>query len=143
MPHPFDAQALEAAVADDARLLEEATSRFPARSPDADGDRESLRRAVALLDLTSLRGDERPDEVEALCQRASEPLPGSSLHTAAVCVFPEHVAAARRTLAAASVRVVAACFGPEPGAGVTEDRLAEIARALDAGADFIKTSTGK
>jgi len=52
------------------------------------------RRALAALDLTSLGEDDTPARIEALCASAAGP--GGA--PPAVCVYPEHIASARRAL---------------------------------------------
>lgn len=54
------------------------------------------RRALALMDLTSLNDDDSDATIEALCRRAKTPVGAP----AAVCVYPAFVVTARRALAA-------------------------------------------
>ena len=63
-------------------------------------------RILAALDLTSLGEDDTPGEIAELCAAAA-----AGGHPAAVCVYPERVTTARRTLAAmhASGRRTSAC----------------------------------
>lgn len=67
-------------------------------------------KAISLIDLTTLAGDDTHSNVQRLCQRAAYPFPRSALkfldddaynnvHTAAVCVYPSRVGDAARTLA--------------------------------------------
>jgi deoxyribose-phosphate aldolase len=165
---------------------------------------QTARRALAALDLTSLAEDDTAGRIEALCASAAGP--GGA--PPAVCVYPEHVATARRALDAAGLKDVAVATvvnfpdgAADPGRVERETRRAvaagareidvvlpwrallagkpdearrvveacraacpgrplkviletgELAQAgairaaadlaLDAGADFIKTSTGK
>ncbi len=87
-------------------------------------------RAVALLDLTSLRGDEADAEIEALCARALR-------HgTAAVCVFADRVPPARGLLAGGPVRLAAVANFPKGGDDVAA-AAAETAAAVAAGADEV------
>ena len=90
------------------------------------GDVELL---IRCLDLTSLRGDETPADVEALCERAT------ANGVAAVVVFPEHVAAAKRAVAGSYVKVATVGGGfPEASASLDE-RLFDARRAVDGGPD--------
>ena len=103
-------------------------------------ERHALATAIRCLDLTSLRAENPLEEVHALCEQARDPLGGMSathapddLHVAAVCVFPEAVAAAVHALDHTEVSVAAACGFPDgrrPAPGI----LAEIRRAVAAGA---------
>jgi deoxyribose-phosphate aldolase len=86
---------------------------------------------IRCLDLTSLRGDERPEDIEALCIRAVQ-------HgVAAVVVFPGHVERARATLAGTRVKV-STVGGDFPAAAASlDERLFDIRRSIDAGVDEI------
>lgn len=87
-------------------------------------------RAVAMVDLTSLTGDETPEQIEALCDRAVR-------HgTAAVCIFAEHVPVARKRLAGSPVRLATVANFPHGGEDIA---LAadETAAAVAAGADEV------
>lgn len=67
-------------------------------------------KAISLIDLTTLSGDDTHSNVQRLCQRAAYPFPRSALrflddnvynglNTAAVCVYPSRVSDAVSTLA--------------------------------------------
>jgi deoxyribose-phosphate aldolase len=90
------------------------------------------------LDLTALRGDETPDEIRALCRRAAEPGPGCP-PVAAVVVYARMVSIAVDELAGTNVKVAAVAGGFPTGIAPVEERLAEIAAAVDAGAQEIDT----
>lgn len=62
-------------------------------------DVESARRAISLIDLTDLSDDATPEGVAELCRRAA------GHGTAAVCVWPDFVAAALAELTGTAVRV--------------------------------------
>lgn len=90
------------------------------------------RRAVGLLDLTSLNDDDTADVVEALCRRAVTP----AGPVAAVCVWPRFVALARRALDGTGVRV--ATVVNFPGGGDDAATVAKDTReAIVDGADEI------
>jgi deoxyribose-phosphate aldolase len=87
-------------------------------------------RAICLIDLTSLKGGETTVEIERLCERAVE-------HgTAAVCVYPEAVPAARPKLAGSKVRLATVANFPYGGDDVAA-AAEETAAAVAAGADEI------
>lgn len=87
-------------------------------------------RAVPLLDLTSLRGDETPAEIERLCTRAVR-------HgTAAVCIYASHLPAARRLLTGTPVRLVTVANFPH-GSDDLGRAADETAAAVAAGADEV------
>jgi deoxyribose-phosphate aldolase len=78
------------------------------------------------LDLTSLRGDETDEDILELCARAAEH------EVAAVVVFPEHVATAKRALDGTYVRVATVGGGFPDASGSLDDRLFDVRRAADA-----------
>ncbi len=90
------------------------------------------RRAVALLDLTSLNDDDTERSVAALCKRAVTPVGP----VAAVCVWPRFVKTARKALKGSGVKVAAVVnfpAGEDDAATVAADTRA----AVKAGADEI------
>lgn len=87
---------------------------------------------LGLLDLTSLGEDDSPARIRALCAaaRSRHGLP------AAVCVYPEHVTAAREALAGTPVKIATVVNFPDGGSDPA--RVArETRRAIAAGADEI------
>jgi deoxyribose-phosphate aldolase len=96
----------------------------------ARADAELARRALALIDLTSLRGDEMPGEIERLCDSAIR-------HgTAAVCIHAPHVPLARDRLAGSAVRLATVANFPDGGDDVAR-AADETAAAVAAGADEV------
>lgn len=94
------------------------------------------KRAIGLLDLTSLNDDDTTASITALCQRAQTPVGP----VAAVCVYPAFVTTARTVLANSaahsSIRVATVVnfpSGAQDHAIVQQDTQ----QALDAGADEI------
>jgi deoxyribose-phosphate aldolase len=87
-------------------------------------------RAVPLIDLTSLKGDETAAEIERLCERAAE-------HgTAAVCVHPGHVPTARAKLAGSAVRLATVANFPHGGEDIAR-AADETAAVVAAGAEEV------
>ncbi len=89
-------------------------------------------RILTLLDLTSLGERDTPEKIEALCAAARTRWG----FPAAVCVHPEHVTTARRSLHGTPVRVATVVNFPDGGADAARVER-ETARALSAGADEI------
>jgi deoxyribose-phosphate aldolase len=79
------------------------------RARQAKGDASAAARAVRLVDLTSLGGDESALEVARLCRRAI------AAGVAAVCVYPSRLAFAREALAGSPVRLAAVANFPHGG----------------------------
>lgn len=90
----------------------------------------AARRAIGVIDLTDLTDDHAPDGIDELCRRAREH------HTAAVCVWPEYVAACANHLAGSGVRVATVVNFPS-GDEPVGDVVAATRAALDDGADDI------
>ena len=91
------------------------------------------RRALALVDLTSLSGGETDEDIAALCAQAQTP----AGPVAAVCVYGQFVTTAVRELAGTSIPVAAVANFPEgdldAGRAVreTERAVADGAREVD------------
>jgi len=96
---------------------------------------QAARRALAALDLTSLGEDDTPGRIEALCASAAGP--GGA--PPAVCVYPEHIATARRALDARGLDGVAvATVVNFPDGAADPGRVErETRRAVAAGAQEI------
>jgi deoxyribose-phosphate aldolase len=90
------------------------------------------RRAITLLDLTELGDGATDDDVVALCARAH----GSHGNSAAVCVWPRHVALAVEQLWGTNVRIATVVNFPS-GAEAVDDVMAMTHQALADGADDI------
>ena len=96
------------------------------------GEAEVARRALALLDLTSLNEDDTEARIADMCRRATTP-EGA---VAAVCIYPRFVARARALLDGTGVRVATVVNFPSGTADAAAAR-AEAESALAAGADEI------
>ena len=90
---------------------------------------EIAKRALPLLDLTSLNDDDDDATVDRLCGRAT----GAYGQVAAVCVWPRFIARCREALAGSSVRIAAVANFPE-GALDIPAAVAEVEAAAAAGA---------
>jgi deoxyribose-phosphate aldolase len=103
-----------------------------------------LLRAVSLIDLTTLSGDDTHGSVRRLCAKARHPirpeveraLGVGEMHitVGAVCVYHRLVAAAVDALAGSSVPVAAVSTGFPSGLSPLETRIAEIRASVAAGA---------
>lgn len=104
-------------------------------------------KAVTLIDLTTLSGDDTPGRVERLCAKARRPIRADLLTTlgaeslpirvAAVCVYHAFVDTARRALAGSAIPVCAVSTGFPAGLSPLAQRLGEIEASVAAGAEEI------
>lgn len=98
----------------------------------ATGRRDLALRLLPLLDLTSLGEDDSPAHIDALCASALSTTP----RVAAVCVYPEHVAGARRALEGSGIRVATVVNFPDGGDDASRVSR-ETRRAVAAGAQEV------
>jgi len=108
-----------------------------------------LLRAITCMDLTTLSGDDTDDRVRRLCAKARQPVQHDlvkrlgiedlNIKVAAVCVYHRFVETARRALEGSGVKVAAVSTGFPAGLSPFEERVAEIRRSVESGADEIDT----
>ncbi|MFL5401269.1 MAG: deoxyribose-phosphate aldolase [Gemmatimonadales bacterium] len=106
-----------------------------------------LLRAVTLMDLTSLAGDDTPGRIRRLCAKARRPVRADLLQAmeaeqlpirvAAVCVYHGLVPTALAALEGSGIPVAAVSTGFPAGLTPFEQRLAEIRASVAAGAEEI------
>src|SRR5881296_37650 len=106
-----------------------------------------LLRAITCMDLTTLSGDDTDERVRRLCAKARQPLQNElieklgieslNIKVAAVCVYHHFVEAARRAVEGSGIHVAAVSTGFPSGLSPLEERVAEIRRSVEAGADEI------
>lgn len=97
-----------------------------------------LELVISCVDLTSLEGDETPEQAAALCEKAVRPDPAAPgiPSVAAVVLYPPLVAVAADSLKGTGVKVATVIGFPVPEEPLPK-RLAEIHAAVDAGAEEI------
>jgi deoxyribose-phosphate aldolase len=95
--------------------------------------------AIAMIDLTTLEGQDTRGKVRALCSKAMRPDPAD--HTcpsaAAVCVYPDLVATAKTTLGTSGVLVASVATAFPSGRAGLDVKLRDTAEAVAAGADEV------
>jgi deoxyribose-phosphate aldolase len=106
-----------------------------------------LLKAITLIDLTTLAGDDTPGNVKRLCAKARQPVRKDLLealgaeklpiHTAAVCVYHDLVGTAVEALAGSGIPVAAVSTGFPAGLVPLDTRLEEIRRSVKDGAQEI------
>ena len=108
-----------------------------------------LLRAVTLIDLTTLAGDDTPGNVRRLCAKARRPIRADLLEAlgvaqleltvGAVCVYHRYVQTAVEALQGSGIPVAAVSTGFPAGLSPLRERLAEIRASVDDGATEIDT----
>jgi deoxyribose-phosphate aldolase len=106
-----------------------------------------LLKAITLMDLTTLSGDDTPGNVKRLCAKARNPLRDELLDAlgakelgikvGAVCVYHQLVPTAVEALRGSGIPVAAVSTGFPAGLSPFEQRLAEIPASVQAGAKEI------
>lgn len=106
-----------------------------------------LLRAISCMDLTTLSGDDTDERVRRLCAKGRHPLQQElvtklgieslEIKVAAICVYHLFVETARRALEGSGIRVAAVSTGFPAGLSPLAERVAEIRRSVEAGADEI------
>ncbi|MGH7944893.1 MAG: deoxyribose-phosphate aldolase [Opitutaceae bacterium] len=99
-----------------------------------------LRRAVSMVDLTTLEGKDTPGKVASLCQKAVQPHDAGldAPRVAAVCVYPSMVRPARKALGnETGVKIASVATAFPSGQAPLKTRLAEVRSAVAEGADEI------
>ncbi|HVD15988.1 MAG TPA: deoxyribose-phosphate aldolase [Actinomycetota bacterium] len=119
--------------------VEERAASLAKRSIKKQSKVAALRLAVSMMDLTTLEGADTPGKVEALCSKARRPDPADPEvpPVAAVCVYPSLVAVAKHALAGSGVLVASVATAFPSGQASMAVRLADVADAVDAGADEV------
>jgi len=109
------------------------------RSIKRDSKLFALDLAIGMIDLTTLEGADTPGKVRAMCAKARRPDPGDPgvPSVAAVCVYPDLVALAKRELAGSGVAVASVATAFPSGRASMEVKLADVRDAVDAGADEV------
>jgi len=106
-----------------------------------------LLRAITCMDLTTLSGDDTDERVRRLCAKARQPIQRElvqklgveslNIKVAAVCVYHAFVETARRAVEGSGIHVAAVSTGFPAGLSPLQERINEIRRSVEAGADEI------
>jgi len=117
------------------------------RSVKKDFQAAWLLRAITCMDLTTLSGDDTDERVRRLCAKAKQPLQHDlvkqlkiealNIQVGAVCVYHRFVETARRALEGTTINVAAVSTGFPAGLSPMAERIAEIHRSVEAGAQEI------
>lgn len=135
-----------AAVQANTSAIERRCATLPGRrSVKKDYQAAWLLKAITLIDLTTLSGDDTPGRVQRLCAKARQPvrpdllaaLGMTGITTGAVCVYHDMVETAVRALEGTSIPVAAVSTGFPAGLSPFPLRIKEIGESVKAGAKEI------
>src|SRR6201997_2146176 len=106
-----------------------------------------LLRAITCMDLTTLSSDDPAHRFRRLCSKGRQPIrqdlvkllgiESLNIQVAAICVYHSFVETAVRALEGSGIKVAAVSTGFPAGLSPLDERVAEIRRSVDAGADEI------
>lgn len=119
--------------------VEERVSRLNKRSIKKESKLQGLKLALSMIDHTTLEGSDSEGKVIQLCSKARQPYaPLPDLPTvAAVCVYPNMVATAKKALEGSPVHVASVATAFPSGMSTLQAKLDDTKFAVDAGADEI------
>jgi len=117
------------------------------RSIKKDKQAAWLLKAITLMDLTTLSGDDTDARVRRLCSKAKQPISNKlekilgveslKLSVAAVCVYHDMLASAKDALKPTEINLAAVSTGFPAGLSPLPLRLQEIEYSVDSGANEI------
>ena len=106
-----------------------------------------LLKAISMIDLTTLAGDDTRGNVMRLCEKAKNPvradllkalgMENANLTTGAVCVYHNLIPFAKEALKGTSIPIAAVSTGFPAGKISLEDKITEIKKSVAAGAKEI------
>ena len=142
---PLDMSWVRAVQANTSAIERRAATLPGRRSVKKDHQAAWLCKAVSLMDLTTLSGDDTTARVRRLCAKARQPVRPDILRaigmegltTGAVCVYHDMVETAVDALRGTSIPVAAVSTGFPAGLSPLHLRLAEIGESVSAGAEEI------
>lgn len=135
-----------AAVQANTSAIERRCATLPGRrSVKKDHQAAWLLKAVSLIDLTTLSGDDTEGRVRRLCAKARQPVSAGILRslgmegltTGAVCVYHDMIPTAAKALEGTGIPVAAVSTGFPAGLSPFHLRLAEIEESVKDGAEEI------
>jgi deoxyribose-phosphate aldolase len=124
-----------------------AASHVARRTVKKDWQAAWLLRAITCMDLTTLSGDDTDERVRRLCSKARHPIQQDlveklgieklGIKVAAVCVYHTFVETALEALEGSGIHIAAVSTGFPAGLSPLAERIAEIQRSVEAGAQEI------
>ncbi len=142
---PLDMDWVMSAQANTSAIERRAASIGARRSVKQSYQAAWLLKAITMIDLTTLAGDDTPGRVRRICAKAAQPVRGDLMDalgmepitTGAVCVYHDMVPTAVEALAGTGIPVAAVSTGFPAGLSPYHLRIAEIGESVRAGASEI------
>jgi deoxyribose-phosphate aldolase len=144
---PLDLSWIQQVRANTSAVERRAQSQVARRTVKKEWQAAWLLRAITCMDLTTLSGDDTDDRVRRLCAKARYPVQQDiveklgiaelGIKVAAVCVYHTFIETALNALEGSGIRVAAVSTGFPAGLSPLAERVAEIRRSLEAGANEI------
>ncbi|MBT5295830.1 MAG: deoxyribose-phosphate aldolase [Octadecabacter sp.] len=142
---PLDLSWVKAVQANTSAIERRAATLPGRRSVKKDFQAAWLCKAISLMDLTTLSGDDSEGRVRRLCAKARQPVRADllktlgmeGLTTGAICVYHDMVETAVDALHGTKIPVAAVSTGFPAGLSPLHLRLAEIGESVNAGAQEI------
>lgn len=142
---PLDLSWVKAVQANTSAIERRAATLPGRRSVKKDFQAAWLCKAISLMDLTTLSGDDSEGRVRRLCAKARQPVRADllktlgmeGLTTGAICVYHDMVETAVDALRGTKIPVAAVSTGFPAGLSPLHLRLAEIGESVNAGAEEI------
>jgi deoxyribose-phosphate aldolase len=142
---PLDLSWVKAVQANTSAIERRAATLPGSRSVKKDFQAAWLCKAISLMDLTTLSGDDSEGRVRRLCAKARQPVRADllktlgmeGLTTGAICVYHDMVETAVDALRGTKIPVAAVSTGFPAGLSPLHLRLAEIGESVNAGAQEI------
>jgi deoxyribose-phosphate aldolase len=144
---PLDLNWIEEVRVNTSAVERRAQSQVARRTVKKEWQAAWLLRAITCMDLTTLSGDDTEERVRRLCAKARHPVQQDlverlgieqlGIKVAAVCVYHTFVETALHALNGSGIHIAAVSTGFPTGLSPLTERVAEIRRSLEAGADEI------
>ena len=144
---PLDLNWVQEARVNTSAVERRAQSQVARRTVKKEWQAAWLLRAISCMDLTTLSGDDTDERVRRLCAKAKHPIQQElvekfgiadlAVKVAAVCVYHTFIETALSALEGSGVHVAAVSTGFPAGLSPLAERVAEIRRSAEAGAQEI------
>jgi deoxyribose-phosphate aldolase len=144
---PLDLNWVQAVRVNTSAIERRAQTQVARRTVKREWQAAWLLRAITCMDLTTLSGDDTDDRVRRLCAKARQPIQQElvqklgieelGIKVGAVCVYHTFIETALHALEGSGIPVAAVSTGFPAGLSPFAERVAEVRRSAEAGAQEI------